>query len=88
MKKSTGITIIIKNTRCLSSPFHCLCFWQAVKLPHVEYIEEESSIFAQSIPWNLQRILQNKHETGKYSPPSELKFPRFPKHFVTIKNMF
>lgn len=42
----------------------------AVKLPHVEYIEEDSSIFAQSIPWNLQRILQNKHESGKYSPPS------------------
>uniref|UniRef100_A0A671LNR2 Proprotein convertase subtilisin/kexin type 9 n=1 Tax=Sinocyclocheilus anshuiensis TaxID=1608454 RepID=A0A671LNR2_9TELE len=43
----------------------------AVKLPHVEYIEEDSSIFAQSIPWNLQRILQNKHETGKYSPPND-----------------
>ncbi|XP_067273250.1 proprotein convertase subtilisin/kexin type 9 isoform X1 [Pseudorasbora parva] len=40
----------------------------AVKLPHVEYIEEDSSIFAQSIPWNLQRILQNKYEPGKYSP--------------------
>uniref|UniRef100_A0A8C2GG53 Proprotein convertase subtilisin/kexin type 9 n=1 Tax=Cyprinus carpio TaxID=7962 RepID=A0A8C2GG53_CYPCA len=43
----------------------------AVKLPHVEYIEEDSSIFAQSIPWNLQRILQNKHESGKYSPPND-----------------
>ncbi|XP_051510537.1 proprotein convertase subtilisin/kexin type 9 [Myxocyprinus asiaticus] len=40
----------------------------AVKLPHVEYIEEDSSIFAQSIPWNLERIIPNKHETGKYSP--------------------
>ncbi|XP_003200725.1 proprotein convertase subtilisin/kexin type 9 isoform X1 [Danio rerio] len=43
----------------------------AVKLPHVEYIEEDSSIFAQSIPWNLQRVLQNKHEAGKYSPPND-----------------
>ncbi|XP_073711986.1 proprotein convertase subtilisin/kexin type 9 [Misgurnus anguillicaudatus] len=43
----------------------------AVKLPHVEYIEEDSSIFAQSIPWNLERILQNKHKTGKYSPPND-----------------
>ncbi|TRY60324.1 hypothetical protein DNTS_013659 [Danionella cerebrum] len=43
----------------------------AVKLPHVKYIEEDSSIFAQSLPWNLQRILQNKHdEAGKYSPPN------------------
>uniref|UniRef100_A0A3Q3A3C3 Proprotein convertase subtilisin/kexin type 9 n=1 Tax=Kryptolebias marmoratus TaxID=37003 RepID=A0A3Q3A3C3_KRYMA len=30
----------------------------AVKLPHVHYIEEDSSIFAQSAPWNLQRLLQ------------------------------
>uniref|UniRef100_A0A672TCX3 Proprotein convertase subtilisin/kexin type 9 n=1 Tax=Sinocyclocheilus grahami TaxID=75366 RepID=A0A672TCX3_SINGR len=29
----------------------------AVKLPHVEYIEEDSSIFAQSIPWNLQPVI-------------------------------
>ncbi|XP_056619881.1 proprotein convertase subtilisin/kexin type 9 [Triplophysa dalaica] len=43
----------------------------AVKLPHVEYIEEDSSIFAQSIPWNLERITQNKHQTGKYSPPND-----------------
>lgn len=71
-KKKTGIKIILQ---LLSFSFHCMCFWQAVKLPHVEYIEEDSSIFAQSIPWNLQRILQNKHEPGKYSPPSELKSP-------------
>uniref|UniRef100_A0A3B3DEQ2 Proprotein convertase subtilisin/kexin type 9 n=1 Tax=Oryzias melastigma TaxID=30732 RepID=A0A3B3DEQ2_ORYME len=30
----------------------------AVKLPHVHYIEEDSSIFAQSAPWNLQRLLR------------------------------
>ncbi|KAM9435074.1 proprotein convertase subtilisin/kexin type 9 [Clarias gariepinus] len=42
----------------------------ALKLPHVAYIEEDSSIFAQSIPWNLERIIQTKHETGKYTPPN------------------
>uniref|UniRef100_A0A3B5LKV2 Proprotein convertase subtilisin/kexin type 9 n=1 Tax=Xiphophorus couchianus TaxID=32473 RepID=A0A3B5LKV2_9TELE len=30
----------------------------ALKLPHVQYVEEDSSIFAQSAPWNLQRLLQ------------------------------
>uniref|UniRef100_A0A8D0AGC1 Proprotein convertase subtilisin/kexin type 9 n=1 Tax=Sander lucioperca TaxID=283035 RepID=A0A8D0AGC1_SANLU len=30
----------------------------AVKLPQVHYIEEDSSVFAQSAPWNLQRLLQ------------------------------
>uniref|UniRef100_A0A4W4HM15 Proprotein convertase subtilisin/kexin type 9 n=1 Tax=Electrophorus electricus TaxID=8005 RepID=A0A4W4HM15_ELEEL len=30
----------------------------AVKLPHVEYIEEDSSIFAQGSPWNLERITE------------------------------
>ncbi|XP_052031556.1 proprotein convertase subtilisin/kexin type 9 isoform X2 [Apodemus sylvaticus] len=29
----------------------------ALKLPHVEYIEEDSFVFAQSIPWNLERII-------------------------------
>lgn len=57
-----------------------LCFWnwlwsfQAVKLPHVHYVEEDSSIFAQSAPWNLQRLLQPHggiSENGTYSPPSE-----------------
>ncbi|KAM4629347.1 proprotein convertase subtilisin/kexin type 9 [Polymixia lowei] len=46
----------------------------AVKLPHVDYIEEESSIFAQSVPWNLQRLLQPHNgtvDTGKYSPPND-----------------
>uniref|UniRef100_A0A4W4HJZ1 Proprotein convertase subtilisin/kexin type 9 n=1 Tax=Electrophorus electricus TaxID=8005 RepID=A0A4W4HJZ1_ELEEL len=41
----------------------------AVKLPHVEYIEEDSSIFAQGSPWNLERIVQTK--TGKYKPPND-----------------
>nr|XP_006005563.1 PREDICTED: proprotein convertase subtilisin/kexin type 9 [Latimeria chalumnae] len=42
----------------------------AVKLPHVEYIEEDSSIFAQSIPWNLDRIIPSKHLSGHYNPPN------------------
>ena len=47
---------------------------QAVKLPHVHYIEEDSSIFAQSAPWNLQRLLRPygfTSENGTYQPPSE-----------------
>ena len=47
---------------------------QALKFPHVHYIEEDSSIFAQSAPWNLQKILQPRggaSENGTYSPPSE-----------------
>uniref|UniRef100_A0A3Q1FCP2 Proprotein convertase subtilisin/kexin type 9 n=1 Tax=Acanthochromis polyacanthus TaxID=80966 RepID=A0A3Q1FCP2_9TELE len=46
----------------------------AVKLPHVHYIEEDSSIFAQSAPWNLQRLLQPHgfiSENGTYKPPSK-----------------
>uniref|UniRef100_A0A3Q2SNC9 Proprotein convertase subtilisin/kexin type 9 n=1 Tax=Fundulus heteroclitus TaxID=8078 RepID=A0A3Q2SNC9_FUNHE len=35
----------------------------AVKLPHVQYIEEDSSIFAQSAPWNLQRLLPTWSES-------------------------
>lgn len=52
----------------------CMCLFQAVKLPHVQYIEEDSSIFAQSAPWNLQRLLQSHGGTSKnatYRPPSE-----------------
>uniref|UniRef100_A0A3Q2SNC4 Proprotein convertase subtilisin/kexin type 9 n=1 Tax=Fundulus heteroclitus TaxID=8078 RepID=A0A3Q2SNC4_FUNHE len=37
----------------------------AVKLPHVQYIEEDSSIFAQSAPWNLQRLLQPHGDDGE-----------------------
>ncbi|XP_039983636.1 proprotein convertase subtilisin/kexin type 9 isoform X2 [Xiphias gladius] len=46
----------------------------AVKLPHVHYIEEDSSIFAQSAPWNLQRLLQphgGVSENGTYRPPND-----------------
>lgn len=53
-------------------PFLSSC--KALKLPHVHYIEEDSSIFAQSAPWNLQRLLQphgSTSENGTYQPPSE-----------------
>ncbi|CAB1419754.1 unnamed protein product [Pleuronectes platessa] len=46
----------------------------AVKLPHVHYIEEDSSIFAQSAPWNLQRLLRPHgftSENGTYQPPND-----------------
>uniref|UniRef100_A0AAV2KY16 Proprotein convertase subtilisin/kexin type 9 n=1 Tax=Knipowitschia caucasica TaxID=637954 RepID=A0AAV2KY16_KNICA len=46
----------------------------AVKLPHVHYIEEDSSIFAQSAPWHLQKILQpygGPSENGTYRPPND-----------------
>ncbi|XP_034738113.1 proprotein convertase subtilisin/kexin type 9, partial [Etheostoma cragini] len=50
------------------------CSCQAVKLPQVHYIEEDSSIFAQSAPWNLQRLLQphgGTSENGTYRPPND-----------------
>lgn len=46
----------------------------ALQLPHVHYIEEDSSIFAQSAPWNLQRLLQplgGISENGSYRPPND-----------------
>ncbi|KAK5623927.1 hypothetical protein CRENBAI_025417 [Crenichthys baileyi] len=46
----------------------------AVKLPHVQYIEEDSCIFAQSAPWNLQRLLQHHggiSVNGTYVPPND-----------------
>ncbi|XP_053178731.1 proprotein convertase subtilisin/kexin type 9 [Scomber japonicus] len=46
----------------------------AVKLPHIHYIEEDSSIFAQSAPWNLQRLLQphgGTSENATYRPPND-----------------
>ncbi|XP_049911982.1 proprotein convertase subtilisin/kexin type 9 [Epinephelus moara] len=46
----------------------------ALKLPQVHYIEEDSSIFAQSAPWNLQRLLQphgGTPENGTYRPPND-----------------
>ncbi|KAK4820446.1 hypothetical protein QYF61_026631 [Mycteria americana] len=48
----------------LSSP-------QALKLPHVEYVEEDAYVFAQSIPWNLGRIVPPQPSSGAYSPPNK-----------------
>ncbi|KAK2540501.1 Pcsk9 [Columba guinea] len=42
----------------------------ALKLPHVEYIEEDAYIFAQSVPWNLGRIMPLQ-TLGAYSPPNK-----------------
>uniref|UniRef100_A0A3Q3JEG2 Proprotein convertase subtilisin/kexin type 9 C-terminal domain-containing protein n=1 Tax=Monopterus albus TaxID=43700 RepID=A0A3Q3JEG2_MONAL len=36
-----------------------------LKLSHVHYIEEDLSIFVQSAPWNLQRLLQPHGNTSK-----------------------
>ncbi|KAF4805649.1 hypothetical protein TURU_000247 [Turdus rufiventris] len=43
----------------------------ALKLPHVKYIEEDAYVFAQSIPWNLGRIVQPQPSSGAYSPPNK-----------------
>ncbi|NWV17345.1 PCSK9 convertase, partial [Origma solitaria] len=43
----------------------------ALKLPHVKYIEEDAYVFAQSIPWNLGRIVSPQPSTGAYSPPNK-----------------
>ncbi|PWA20992.1 hypothetical protein CCH79_00007402, partial [Gambusia affinis] len=46
----------------------------ALKLPHVQYVEEDSFIFAQSAPWNLQRLLQPQggvSVNGTYLPPND-----------------
>ncbi|XP_053739030.1 proprotein convertase subtilisin/kexin type 9 [Synchiropus splendidus] len=46
----------------------------AMRLPHVHYIEEDSSVFAQSAPWNLQRLMQphgSSSENGTYRPPND-----------------
>ncbi|XP_067157398.1 proprotein convertase subtilisin/kexin type 9 [Apteryx mantelli] len=43
----------------------------ALKLPHVEYIEEDSYVFAQNIPWNLDRIVPAPSRAGAYSPPNK-----------------
>lgn len=45
--------------------------YMAVKLPHVKYIEEDSSVYAQGLPWNLERIVKIKHDAGKYTPPND-----------------
>ncbi|NXE86076.1 PCSK9 convertase, partial [Menura novaehollandiae] len=43
----------------------------ALKLPHVKYIEEDAYVFAQSIPWNLGRIVSPQPSSGTYSPPNK-----------------
>ncbi|XP_054240092.1 proprotein convertase subtilisin/kexin type 9 [Indicator indicator] len=43
----------------------------ALKMPHVEYVEEDSYVFAQSVPWNLGRILLSQPSSGGYSPPNK-----------------
>ncbi|XP_050757102.1 proprotein convertase subtilisin/kexin type 9 [Gymnogyps californianus] len=43
----------------------------ALKLPHVEYVEEDAYVFAQSIPWNLGRIVPPQPSSGAYSPPNK-----------------
>ncbi|NXS49245.1 PCSK9 convertase, partial [Balaeniceps rex] len=42
-----------------------------LKLPHVEYVEEDAYVFAQSIPWNLGRIVPPQPSSGAYSPPNK-----------------
>ncbi|NXG02685.1 PCSK9 convertase, partial [Sakesphorus luctuosus] len=43
----------------------------ALKVPHVKYIEEDAYVFAQSIPWNLDRIVPPQPSSGAYSPPNK-----------------
>uniref|UniRef100_A0A4W3HUK7 Proprotein convertase subtilisin/kexin type 9 n=1 Tax=Callorhinchus milii TaxID=7868 RepID=A0A4W3HUK7_CALMI len=40
----------------------------ALRLPHIEYIEEDSLVFAQSIPWNLHRIVPAEEKREQYTP--------------------
>ncbi|XP_051481187.1 proprotein convertase subtilisin/kexin type 9 [Apus apus] len=42
-----------------------------LKLPHVEYVEEDAYVFAQSTPWNLGRIVPPQPSSGAYSPPNK-----------------
>ncbi|XP_068098541.1 proprotein convertase subtilisin/kexin type 9 [Hyperolius riggenbachi] len=42
----------------------------ALKLPHVDYIEEDSYVFAQSVPWNLDRIVPAPHVGNHFNPPN------------------
>ncbi|XP_031410846.1 proprotein convertase subtilisin/kexin type 9, partial [Meleagris gallopavo] len=43
----------------------------ALRLPRVDYVEEDAYVFAQSIPWNLGRIVPPLPGTGTYSPPNK-----------------
>lgn len=40
----------------------------ALKLPHVKYIEEDSSVFAQKLPWNLERIFPVRYQADEHRP--------------------
>ncbi|XP_022431481.1 proprotein convertase subtilisin/kexin type 9 isoform X2 [Delphinapterus leucas] len=42
----------------------------ALTLPHVQYIEEDSFVFAQSIPWNLERILPARRQADEHHAPT------------------
>ncbi|XP_036718275.1 proprotein convertase subtilisin/kexin type 9 [Balaenoptera musculus] len=42
----------------------------ALTLPHVQYIEEDSFVFAQSIPWNLERILSARRQADEHHAPT------------------
>ncbi|XP_056388111.1 proprotein convertase subtilisin/kexin type 9 isoform X1 [Hyla sarda] len=42
----------------------------ALKLPHVNYIEEDSYVFGQSVPWNLDRIVPAPHVANHFNPPN------------------
>ncbi|KAM6218858.1 proprotein convertase subtilisin/kexin type 9 isoform 5-T5 [Rhynchocyon petersi] len=42
----------------------------ALRLPHVDYIEEDSFVFAQSIPWNLLRINPARYRAGNQLSPN------------------
>ncbi|XP_061681109.1 proprotein convertase subtilisin/kexin type 9 [Syngnathoides biaculeatus] len=46
-----------------------------LNLPHVQYVEEDSFIFAQSAPWNLRRLLHphpgDTWENATYNPPND-----------------
>ncbi|GAB1288694.1 Proprotein convertase subtilisin/kexin type 9 [Apodemus speciosus] len=48
----------------------------ALKLPHVEYIEEDSFVFAQSVPWNLERISPAWQRTEEDRFPDPTTAPR------------
>ncbi|NXS85169.1 PCSK9 convertase, partial [Erpornis zantholeuca] len=43
----------------------------ALKLPRVQYIEEDAYVFGQSIPWNLGRTVPPQPSSGIYSPPNK-----------------
>ncbi|XP_056670573.1 proprotein convertase subtilisin/kexin type 9 [Monodelphis domestica] len=62
------------SSPCLRCLLRSLPPWasrQALKLPHVDYIEEDAFVFAQSIPWNLDRIVLAPSRSEEYSPPNK-----------------